>query len=545
MADPMYGNAPEVEEGTSPFGLYGELTAPTSIQAFMGFNATRISNTMMKGGFLDTDGTNRRFFRRNNTLRRFRGSGSSRTLTGLRHSDMVGSRMPGSSVFGGFMGRRRKLADLSVGHSATGIIDNLEDISRGLTSAGPKGVPTPKFRPRNINHLDPRSMFRLHSTSAVSGAPGMYSPVGAMAKTLGGVMQHTNIGKQVMGEATAFRKAMSSNIGGTVGRGLLAEGKSATDVGNMLRHRGSAEDVELMSGGLMGQLRFGSKVTKLERKIAARQAAGKDVTKLTKKLATAQQSVKDLHFLNNPGVDPFNTKQVTLREVQAAQVNARTTAGKKASTSLFGSPGTHRAFGPGMAKEAYFMEGVDNASNRVVNISKTASGGFEAVDEVSGKRITLSNEIGASLYGPEGISAGKTANLAASAHKGQLTQRIHGYINATMGYGNAGGLSGQALAGAQSAQRDMVMLMERMQGQGVGTRTGFSTRAGRVAQMRAEGRSLQMTGREFLEDIARAGADDATRVRKFCCSTVAVLFFQKNKFYNNSIHQPELFVGLV
>lgn len=386
---------------------------------------------------------------------------------------------------------------------------------RGLVKGADGGIPMPKSRPRLINHLDPRSMFRMHSNSAMIQAPGMYSPIGSMARTIGGFVQHSNIGKTVMGEARTYRAAMSANINGTVGRGLLAEGGRTTEqVQGMLRHRAAGDDLEIMSGGFFAQLRAGNKQTILEKKIAARQAAGKDVTKLSKRLAQAQQYSRDAARFNNPGVDPFNTKQITLRELQAAQINARTTTGKKASTSIFGSPATHRVGGPGLAKEAYFMEGVDDASNRIVNLSKTAGGGFEAVDELSGNRVSLNNSIGSSLYGSQ--TPGYSANVLASQHRGQLTQRMHGYIQGATGYGRAGGLTGQALAGAQSAQRDMQMLMELMEGRGTATRSGFATRAGKVADMRAGSATFQTTGRELLDDIAKVGADDITKVRKFC-----------------------------
>lgn len=365
MADPMYGIAPEVEEGTTPAGLYQELSTPTSFQGFMGLNAMRGANTIMKGGFLDTNRSTGAFFRRNDTLRRFTGSGASRRLTGTSYADMVGTRAPGSSVFGGFMGRRRKLADLSVSHVSGGArvlnrLDDTEDIMRGLKAAPTgKGLPMPKHRPRLANHLDPRSIFRFHSTSATTQAPGMYSPVGGMAKALGGVLQFTNLGKTVMSEGKAYRAAMS-NAGGSVARGLAAEGRSATQVTQALNYRKTGADLELSSGGFLATTRAMGQVTTLERKIAARQAAGKDTTRLMKKLSRAEQSIRDVARYNNPGIDPFNTRQVTLRDVQHAQVNARTTPGKKARFSR-----------SGMSRQAYFMEGAENASSRVVSIKRT------------------------------------------------------------------------------------------------------------------------------------------------------------------------------
>jgi hypothetical protein len=518
----MYGTAPEVEEGESPFGIYSEFTAPTSIQAFMGFNAMRGANTIMKGGFLDTNRTTR-LFRRNNTLRRFAGSGASRRLTGTSYADMVGSRLrPGSSVFGGFFGRRRKLADLSVSPvsgAAFGHLDDADDIMRGLkASPNAKGIPTPKHRPRLINHLDPRSMFRYHSTSALTQAPGMYSPVGALAKTLGGVMQHTNIGKSVMQEAAAYRKAMSGHQG-SVAKGLLAEGREAGKVREIMDYRRAGSDLELTSGGFLAYTRAGDQITGLERKIAARQAAGKDTTRLTRRLSTAQQSIKDIARYNNPGTDPFNTRQITLRQLQEAQVNARTTAGKKAGFFRSGSI---------TARDAYFMEGTEKASDRVLTLTKKASttpGGaatFEAIDELSGKTIQVNNAIGSSLYGSEN-TPGRTANILASQHRGQLMQRMHGYMQAAKGYGRAGGLTGQALAGAQSAARDMQILMEAMEGKGVATRAGFTTRAARLGEMQTAGRSFQLTGRELVDDITNLGRTNVASVRivrqRRCCSS--------------------------
>jgi len=520
MADQMYGTASEVEEGVSPFGVYGEFTAPTSIQAFMGFNAMRGANTIMKGGFLDTNRTTG-LFRRNNTLRRFAGSGASRRLTGTSYADMVGSRLrPGSSVFGGFFGRRRKLADLSVSPvsgAAFGHLDDADDIMRGLkASPSAKGIPTPKHRPRLINHLDPRSMFRYHSTSALTQAPGMYSPVGGLAKAFGGVMQHTNIGKSVMQEAAAYRTAMSG-YQGSVAKGLLAEGREAGKVREIMDYRRAGSDLELTSGGFLAYTRAGDQITGLERKIAARQAAGKDTTRLTRRLSTAQQSIKDVARYSNPGTDPFNTRQITLRQLQEAQVNARTTAGKKARLSS-----------SGMSRQTYFMEGTENASNRVLTLTKkapTTPGGaatFEAIDELSGRTIQVNNAIGSSLYGAES-TPGRTANILASQHRGQLMQRMHGYMQGAKGYGRAGGLTGQALAGAQSAARDMQILMEAMEGKGVTTRAGFTTRAARLGEMQTAGRSFQLTGRELVDDITNLGRTNVASVRivrqKRCCSS--------------------------
>jgi len=95
-----------------------------------------------------------------------------------------------------------------------------------------------------------------------------------------------------------------------------------------------------------------------------------------------------------------------------------------------------------------------------------------------------------------------------------MMQRMHGYMQGAMGYGRAGGLSGQALAGAQSAARDMQMLMDAMDGRGVAARSGFSTRAARLSEMQTTGRSFQMTGKELLDDITKVGAENARIIRQ-------------------------------
>jgi hypothetical protein len=174
------------------------------------------------------------------------------------------------------------------------------------------------------------------------------------------------------------------------------------------------------------------------------------------------------------------------------------------------------------------MEGTEKASDRVLTLTKKASttpGGaatFEAIDELSGKTIQVNNAIGSSLYGSEN-TPGRTANILASQHRGQLMQRMHGYMQAAKGYGRAGGLTGQALAGAQSAARDMQILMEAMEGKGVATRAGFTTRAARLGEMQTAGRSFQLTGRELVDDITNLGRTNVASVRivrqRRCCSS--------------------------
>ena len=80
-------------------------SAPGFISMAM-FNARRGANTIMKGGFLDNPKTTGAFFRRNDQLQRFRGTGSARTFTQVE----AGGRF-GRGSFVGPLGYRRKKAE--------------------------------------------------------------------------------------------------------------------------------------------------------------------------------------------------------------------------------------------------------------------------------------------------------------------------------------------------------------------------------------------------------------------------------------------------
>lgn len=84
----------------TPYGLYSEGQAAGATKgALFGLRPRRVSNTIMRGGFLDTTrGVNAMNpfsagLNRNNTLRRFRGSGANRMLTGMDEATMTGPRL--------------------------------------------------------------------------------------------------------------------------------------------------------------------------------------------------------------------------------------------------------------------------------------------------------------------------------------------------------------------------------------------------------------------------------------------------------------------
>jgi hypothetical protein len=82
------------------------LASAPGIASIAAFNQRRGANTIMKGGFLDTNKTTGAFFRRNDQLQRFTGSGSARSLTQVE----AGGRF-GRGSFVGPVGYRRKKAE--------------------------------------------------------------------------------------------------------------------------------------------------------------------------------------------------------------------------------------------------------------------------------------------------------------------------------------------------------------------------------------------------------------------------------------------------
>jgi len=90
-------------ESPLAFEVLGSAPGLTSMAMF---NARRGANTIMKGGFLDTQRTAGAFFTRNDSLQRFRGTGSARTFTQVE----AGGRF-GRGSYVGPLGYRRKKAE--------------------------------------------------------------------------------------------------------------------------------------------------------------------------------------------------------------------------------------------------------------------------------------------------------------------------------------------------------------------------------------------------------------------------------------------------
>jgi len=60
------------------------------------------------------------------------------------------------------------------------------------------------------------------------------------------------------------------------------------------------------------------------------------------------------------------------------------------------------------------------------------AGGFTAIDDLTGERRFISNEVGRSIFGTE--QQGLRGNLIASAHRGALTSQISGYMRGAQGF---------------------------------------------------------------------------------------------------------------
>ena len=128
--DPMTGQELPYPGDYSSSGIPGQVTGMTTrsqsslfndvqssqpgLMSMFGFNSRRAANTIMKGGFLDTN-RDGRLFKRNDSLNRMVGSGSSRRATGLQASHMDGrlSRFSRGSYVGSIGRRNAKIAKIA------------------------------------------------------------------------------------------------------------------------------------------------------------------------------------------------------------------------------------------------------------------------------------------------------------------------------------------------------------------------------------------------------------------------------------------------
>lgn len=334
------------------------------------------------------------------------------------------------------------------------------------------------------NHLDPRAATRLHSVGALVGTDTIYSPMSGISSMMNGM-----IGKRVGGRL------------------------------------GIDQSETMFSGGFMSYTRAASQMDALESRIARRTAAGKPVDRLTRRLTRAQQSVTDISSITRPGTNVFNTFETTLEDLRKAQVGRRTTPLFQAAGGR--APGQYATFGggPGVSnvpgkkgfqrmyrkpEQTYFERGGSRASNLAgdtrVKIIRGQGGGYSAVLP-SGESRFINAEIGASLTA---TGTGYSGNVLASSARGQVTQRMLGYMRGAQGYGRAGGLTGQALTGAQNAVGDAVKMMSNLEAKGVGVRRAeFSVNTARQNLMANNGSVFAS-----IDDVIKMQAELASSGRK-------------------------------
>ena len=439
------------------------------LMSMFGYNSRRGANTIMKGGFLDTNRETGMFFRRNDQLNRMVGSGATRHATGLEATSgkFFGGRFGRGSYVGTIGRRNAKIAKMG---------EAMADVT-GKTSAS-----APRVRPFMKNHLDPRALTRFHSTTTLTGAKNAYTPFSGL---------HDIGNKLFSGEK------YKNLVGGTVG-----------------------DNKQMMGGGAFSMLRAATQTDALERKIAKRTTAGKDTTRLTKRLGTARQSITDIAKSTTPGFDPFNMTTTTVKDLQTAQVSRRSTPFQQASptkkinprdgTTRFRNPTTGRFESRFKTQQPYFRSrmgtpvtppggvgppapGVTASSN--AKIIRGSGGGYSAVLDDGSSRF-ISRDVGSSFF-KDGI--GSTGNAMASSARGELTKRMLGYTRGAQGFAEAGNLSGQALAGARSAVNDAASLMSKMEAAGVGVKRSGGSQAAKVANIRSSRTAIHTTAQELLD----------------------------------------------
>ena len=179
--------------------------------------------------------------------------------------------------------------------------------------------------------------------------------------------------------------------------------------------------------------------------------------------------------MTRPGVNVFRTQETTLRELQATQANLRGGAGKN-----------------------YF-----NRKNRTnplsvdskVTLTQTESGMYRAT-LASGEQRMISTEVGAALD-QKGI--GYSGNVLASASRGKLTGTIFGYQRTAMGFGNAGGLTGNALLGKKMAIEDARKAMTSIEAKGIATKEVGFTAEGTAQRMWNSGQRVYSSAGELIQ----------------------------------------------
>ena len=374
---------------------------------------------------------------------------------------------PKASAYYGSSARRARLA------GAAGTADGKMSIGKGS----------------RVNHLTarPRALSRFNSLAMYNAAENTahYSPFQVLAKASGG--------RAVKNEA--FRKAVY--------------GADATV--------DSLKGEQVFQRGMISMITAGRRTDVLERK-----AAGGS-SRAARKLATAQTQVGRLANMNNPfSVVKGSTNYTTSVVRGSTNYAATSTLSPRRLQALqnMANLGT----GPEAARAAEMLA----RSTTQTAVSSNISYARSAVStNVSYKGLGASG-VESALAG--GNKVGLTGNLMASAGANQGSRFVQGYFRGALGHMNAGGLTDDALRGAQRAvghlgaalgeqglKRSGVAVAEKALEQGVfkrlkrtmqaaGTKQGAMVLGARTAAMAIPGLNLIATA-SLVYDLGKMGGE--------------------------------------
>jgi hypothetical protein len=376
---------------------------------------------------------------------------------------------PKASAYYGSSARRARLA------GAAGTADGKMSIGKGS----------------RVNHLTarPRALSRFNSLAMYNAAENTahYSPFQVLAKASGG--------RAVKNEA--FRKAVY--------------GADATV--------DSLKGEQVFQRGMISMITAGRRTDVLERKAA--NGSGR----AARKLATAQTQVGRLANMNNPfSVVKGSTNYTTSVVRGSTNYAATSTLSPRRLQALqnMANLGT----GPEAARAAEVLA----RSTTQTAVSSNISYARNAVStNVSYKGLGASG-VESALAG--GNKVGLTGNLMASAGANQGSRFVQGYFRGALGHMNAGGLTDDALRGAQRAvghlgaalgeqglKRSGVAVAEKALEQGVfktlglkrtmqaaGTKQGAMVLGARTAAMAIPGLNLIATA-SLVYDLGKMGGE--------------------------------------
>lgn len=323
-----------------------------------------------------------------------------------------------------------------------------------------------------VNHITgrPRALSRYHSLTVFNASKNtpFYSPFQFLSNTVG----------NQLGKNANFRAAVYGS-------------KSA------------APEEQVLQRGMVSMITAGRKADLLERK-AVFAADGTAQNRAAKKVLKAQGNVGRLAQMNNPV------------SVVRGAANLEAGAAVRGALSLNAEVGGRRIIGmSGMTAQERLAFGRAAAPTISTNISYKGLGASGVNNAVAG-----------------GQRVGLTGNLMASAGASQGSRFVQGYFRGALGFANAGGLTDDALRGAQKAvghlgaalgeqglKRSGASLAGKALEQGVfktlgvkrtlqaaGTRQGAMALGARTAAMAIPGLNLLATA-SLVYDLGKMGGE--------------------------------------